>query len=308
MNKVTVRVPASSANLGSGFDSLGIALNLYNYVTVAKRPNGLKINIKGEFTEGIPKDENNLVFRAIKFVAEKAQTDLPGLEITLTNHIPPSRGLGSSSAGIVGGIVAANALFGNPFKKSELIDFAAEIEGHPDNIAPAITGGFVSCVYKRGKVRYISSPLKDDLNFAAFVPDFYLRTKKARSVLPKLVHFKDAVFNISRSALLTASLITGDYSNLRSAVDDRIHQNYRKRLIPDYDVIFRLAYRNGALGVFISGAGPTLLAMVRATNLDFSSKVSRMLNKRPAHWKLKMLKADNCGAILIDEEETEIEN
>lgn len=306
MSKITVRVPASSANLGSGFDCLGIALGLYNYVTVTKIPSGLKINIKGEFTDGIPTDENNLVFKAIKFVADKAKKPLPGLEITLKNHIPPSRGLGSSSAGIVGGLVAGNALLGNPFKKSELIDFAAELEGHPDNVTPALAGGFCTCVYKNNRVRYVSSKLKEDLSFAAFVPDFYLRTKKARSLLPKLVQFKDAVFNTSRSALLAASLITGDYSNVRCAVSDRLHQNYRKRLIPDYDGIFRLAYKNGALGMFISGSGPTLLAVVKTANKGFSSKISGTLNKKFTHWHLKMLKADNFGAVLINENELEV--
>lgn len=303
MNKVIVRVPASSANLGSGFDSLGVALSLYNYITVTKCASGLKINIEGEYTEGIPRDENNLVYRAIKLVADRAGENLPGLEISLKNYIPPSRGLGSSSAGIVGGLMAGNALFDMPFKTNQLIDFAAEIEGHPDNVTPAFTGGFVSCIYKNGRVRYISNPVKNDISFAAFIPDFYLKTKKARSVLPRYVHFRDAVFNTGRSALLTASLITGDYSNIRSAVADRLHQNYRKRLIPGIDDIFRLSYRNGALGVFISGAGPTLLALVKSSNTDFCAKVTGTLNRKLTRWHLKMLSADNEGAALINEQE-----
>lgn len=300
MREITVRIPASSANLGSGFDSLGIALNLYNYITVREKESGLSITVPDDPGCHLPRDNSNLVYRGISMVARRSGNKVGGLEIELKNNIPSSRGLGSSSAAIVGGLVAGNALYGNPFSKEELLNFAAEIEGHSDNVAPALYGGFTTSVMKRQTVKCIKNNLKDDIKFAVFVPDFHLRTKRARMVLPRIVPFTDAVFNTGRSALLTASLISGDYTHLRTGVADRLHQNYRRRFIPGFDEIFRLAYKNGALGVYLSGAGPSILAIIKSDNIDFNAQISGVLNKKLTHWQLHILEPDNEGAILIN--------
>jgi len=299
MKEVTVRVPATSANLGSGFDSLGIALNLYNYITVKERESGLLITVPDEPDSHLPRDNTNLVYRGISMVARRSGNRLGGLSIELKNNIPTSRGLGSSSSAIVGGLVAGNALFDNPFSKTELLDLAAELEGHADNVAPAIFGGFTTSVMKRQTVKCIKNDLKNDIKFAVFVPDFYLRTKRARMVLPRIVPFSDAVFNTGRSALLAASLISGDYTHLRTAVSDRLHQHYRKRFIPGFDEIFRLAYKNGALGVYLSGAGPSILAIIKSDNHDFNAHITSVLNKKLTHWQLHILDSDNEGATLV---------
>lgn len=300
IKSVTVRIPATSANLGSGFDSLGIALGLYNYVTIKKSDSGLKIRTSGGLTGGIPLDRTNLVYRAASVVANASGNDSEGIELVLRNNIPASRGLGSSSAAIVGGLTAANSLYGTPFTKQQLLNFAAELEGHADNVAPAIYGGFTTAVPRASSVSCISNPLRDDIKFAVFIPDFYLKTKRSRNVLPRFVPFRDAVFNTGRSALLTACLISGDYTHLRTAVSDRLHQNYRKRLIPGIDEIFRLSYKNNALGVYLSGAGPTILAIIKSDNNDFNAKVSGVLNKKLTHWHLQILNADNEGASQIN--------
>lgn len=300
MNEVTVRVPATSANLGSGFDSLGIALNLYNYVSVSKKESGLFITIPDEPNSHVPRDNTNLVFRGISAVAKHSGNKIGGLNIELRNNIPSSRGLGSSSSAIVGGLVAGNALFDYPFSKEELLNLAAEIEGHADNVAPALYGGFTTSVMKAQTVKCIKNNLRDDIRFAVFIPDFYLRTKRARTLLPRMIPFKDAVFNTGRSALLTASLISGDYTHLRTAVADRLHQNYRKRLIPGLDEIFRQAYKNGALGVYLSGAGPSILAIIKSNNHDFNARMTSVLNKKLTHWQLHILDSDNEGASIIN--------
>lgn len=296
---IRVRVPATSANLGPGFDCMGLALGLYNYITVEEIEKGLVIDILDDSKRYLAADERNLVYRAMKRVFEKVGYRARGLKITMENHVMVTRGLGSSSAGIVGGLLAANAMCKNPLSKDELLDLAVEIEGHPDNVTPALLGGFTITVMKKNGPRYIREEIRDDLRFAALVPDFFLQTKRSRTVIPRTVRHKDAVFNASRTALLTACLLTGKYENLRTAAADRLHQDYRRKLIPNMETIFRLCYQNGAYAVYLSGAGPTIVAMVAADNQKFQESVQAKLQGRLKDWHLYMLKADNEGATLL---------
>ena len=300
MKNVTLRIPASSANLGPGFDCLGIALGLYNYVSVSETDRDVTIRTDGGLSAGVPLDSSNLVYRAMNLVATKCGKNFSGLDITLKNNIPTSRGLGSSSAAIVGGLLAGNILLDNPFTKEQLLNIGAELEGHADNVAATLYGGFTTSVSRANLVSCVKNPVKDDLKFAVFIPDFHLRTKKARTLLPRVVPFCDAVYNLGRSSLLSASLISGDYTHLRTAVSDRLHQNFRKRLIPGIDDIFRLSYKNNALGVYLSGAGPSIVALIKSDNTDFNAKVSGVLNKKFNHWHLQILNADNEGAAQIN--------
>lgn len=299
---VKVRVPATSANIGPGFDSMGIALGLYNYVTAEENNSGrLEIDILDNSREFLPEDENNLVYKSMKRVFEMTDYKCPGLKLTLENNIMITRGLGSSSAGIVGGIVAANKLCGDKLSINEMLKLAADIEGHPDNVTPALAGGFTVNVMTKHDIRYVKTELDPNaLCFAALVPGFYLQTKKSREVLPKSVPHNDAVYNTGHSALLTASLITGKYENIRTAVGDKLHQNYRKRLIPNMDSLFRLCYDNGALGVYLSGAGPTIIAIVDAKDKNFGCTISKVLLDKMKDWKLHMLSPDNIGACVLD--------
>ncbi|MBR5151967.1 MAG: homoserine kinase [Clostridia bacterium] len=297
-----VRVPATSANMGPGFDSMGVALNLYNYVTVEEIDSGLVIDITDETGKYIRKDEKNLVYQSMKAVFDKVGYTPKGLHLILENNIMVTRGLGSSSAGIVSGLLLGNALAGNPLSKDTLLAMAVDIEGHGDNVTPALMGGFCINVNQNGKIRYVSTPVKEDLMFAALVPDFYLQTKKARSVLPRSVTMWDAVYNTGRSALLAASIMSGKYENIRAAVGDKLHQRYRKRLIPNMDALFQACYDKGALGVYLSGAGPTIVAIVhREKAATFSGEMHTVLSKRMKNWTLHMLEADNQGAQILDE-------
>ncbi len=296
---IKVRVPATSANMGPGFDSLGVALELYNYITVEEIGTGLEINILDSTKEFLPKNKNNLIYRCMKEVFDRVGYSPKGLRLTLENNIPVTRGLGSSSAGIVGGLYAANLLAGSPLSKEELLDMAVKIEGHADNVTPAIMGGFTVSVLQRDRHHFVRHSLKDDLQFAAIIPDFPLATKKARSILPRTVLHRDAAYNVGHSALLAASLITGDYSHIRTAIGDRLHQYYRKTLIPSMDEIFNICYRHNALGVYLSGAGPTLIAIIGAENKNFLPEVSRILAQKMQNWHLEILNPDNRGVMEI---------
>lgn len=296
---IKIRVPATSANMGPGFDSLGVALELYNYITVEEIESGLEIEILDEASKFLPKDERNLVYRCIKEVFDKVGYHPKGLRLTLENNIPVTRGLGSSSAVIVGGLYAGNLLAGNPLSKEELLSMAIKLEGHADNVTPAMTGGFTVSVMQKNKHHYVCHRLKDDLRFAAIIPDFPLATQKSRSILPRTVSHRDAAYNAGHSALLAASLISGDYSNIRAAIGDRLHQYYRKSLIPSMDEIFNICYRHGALGVYLSGAGPTLIAIIRDTSKSFHPDVSRILAQKMQNWRLEILKPDSIGVTEI---------
>lgn len=296
---VTVRIPATSANMGPGFDSMGIALKLYNYVSAEETDGGLEIEITDSTREFLPTDETNLVYRCMKRVFDEVGYRPRGIKLTLTNNIPVTRGLGSSSACIVGGLTAGNALSGGRLSRDDILNIAAKLEGHADNVTPAVFGGFTVSVLQREELYHIHLPVGDGLRFAAFIPDFQLATKKSREALPDTVSHKDAVYNAGHSALLTASLISGHYENIRPAIGDRLHQGYRRGLIPSMDEIFELSYRYDALGVYLSGAGPALIAIIREENRDFFPEISRVLTKKLKSWHLEILEADIQGAVEI---------
>ena len=260
---IRVRVPGTSANCGPGFDSIGVACTIYNDLELTlKGEEGLVIEIEGEGAANIPADEHNIVLRAIRTILKRAhrEDEVKGFHIRMTNHIPLSRGLGSSAAAIVAGLKAANALLGNRFSRRELLQMATNIEGHPDNVAPAIFGGFTISVVTRGRVECFSLMPRMPLKLVVAVPEFPLSTRLARSVLPEQVKMKDAVFNVSRAALLVAALTKGQPRFLRNAFADALHQPYREKLIPGMKDVFRAACRAGALGASLSGAGPCLIA------------------------------------------------
>jgi len=292
---IRIQVPATSANLGSGFDSLGIALNLYNQVWMEESDT---IDISSKDSIQVPTDDSNLIFWAAKQVYEKCGRKLPGLKIVQLNNIPMARGLGSSSACIVAGILGANRLLGGPLSVQELINLAAEIEGHPDNTTPAIEGGLAASAIEAGRVYSVSVPVSEKIRFALFIPPFELKTEKARSVLPTEYSRSDAVYNLSRSALMAASLFSGKLENLRVAVQDKIHQPYRASLIGHLDDVFRLSYELGSLGTYVSGAGPTIISMIDAADTEVFARyaANHLEEKGISGWEIKVLNTDSDGA------------
>ncbi len=291
---IRIDVPATSANLGAGFDSLGIALTMYNRVWMEEWD---KIDIKAVDKTVIPTDENNLIYWAAKHIYDICGKTLPGLKIIQENNIPMARGLGSSSACIVAGILGANRLLGSPFSQYDLINIAAKIEGHPDNTSPAISGGLVASAMEGERVYSVSVPVSEKIKFAVMVPPFELKTEKARKLLPEKYSREDAVYNLSRAGLMTASLFSGNIENLRVAVQDRIHQPYRSELVENYDAVFRTSYELGSLGTYMSGAGPTIISLIESTNDDFIKNIETQFEKKQIkNWQIKFLSADSQGA------------
>ena len=298
---VTVKVPATSANIGSGFDSIGVALQIYNTITVEETNEGLRIDILDETRDFLPRDSRNLVYRAMQKVFDEVGYVYKGIHITQDNKIPVTRGLGSSSASIVGGLVAANKICKNALSNDKIMMLAAELEGHPDNTTAAITGGMAIAVMA-DKIYNITLPIDEEkLCFAIFVPDFILRTKRARRALPRTIPHSDGVFNAGRAALLAASIATERYDNLKTALEDRLHQPYRMGLIEGVDILFKKSSDFGALGSYISGAGPSIIAIVKAEKQqEFYTKMNEFLSCEMYKWKLQMVKPDNKGVKIIE--------
>lgn len=266
MDKVSLRVPATSANCGPGFDSLGLACTLYNELTYEiTRTRGFQLQVTGEGAEYLKPFGRNLAFAGFLKVWNAVTGNRRiGLKVTMHNRIPMSRGLGSSSSAIVAGLFAANCLCDNYFSKDELLGMATDIEGHPDNVAPAIYGGFTISYMDQGKSHSLRLLPAEPLKFIAVVPDRRLQTYVARQAIPESVPHKDAVFNASRSALLVGSLLSGKYEYLGHALEDRLHQPYRAHLIPGLADVFAAARDKGAYNAIISGAGSTVMAYAPA--------------------------------------------
>ncbi len=295
---IKLQIPATSANLGAGFDALGLALGLYNYVEMEESD---KIDISSADGIDIPDDEHNLIYVSAKDLFEICGKKLNGLKIVQTNNIPMARGLGSSSACIVAGLAGANHMLGHPLSVDDLVDLAAQIEGHPDNTAPALLGGIVTAVFDGRKVHWVKQEVFTKLRFVAIIPDFELKTEKARACLPTEISHKDAVYNLSRAALFSASLLTGKFENLRTAVHDKLHQPYRMELIPHCREVFDIAYTHGAYGTYISGAGPTIMAIIDEDNTYFCGKMRFSLENAGIYgWQVHEFMIDNDGTQIIN--------
>lgn len=274
---VRVRVPASTANLGPGFDTLGMALSLYARIEM-KESRETRIRLYGDQLAGIPADKTNLIYKIAQQLFAEAGVRVPELDIAMQSDIPLTRGLGSSASAIVGALAAANALIGEPFGQDDLFQMATRLEDHPDNAGASLFGGIISAVWNGKRATGIKLDPPDDLTLLLAVPDFHLSTEKARNLLPDTVSRKDAVFNVSHASLLTAALATGRLDLIGEAMQDRLHQPYRSDLVPGMAHILRDAPKHGALGVALSGAGPAMIAFVDRNRADGEKLESFLLN------------------------------
>lgn len=299
---VRVRVPGTSANCGPGFDAIGVACTVYNEMelTLTSEPQ-LSIEIEGEGAANIPTDDRNIVWKSIGLLLRRAKRakEYRGAVIRMQNDIPLSRGLGSSAAAIVAGLKAANLLLEEPFTRRDLLDMATEIEGHPDNVAPALFGGFTVSVKGRRRVDCFAFQPKLPLKLVVAVPDFPLSTKMARSVLPTEVPLQDAIFNIGRAAMLVAALSKGNPHFLRTAFDDALHQPYREKLIPGMRDVFRAARHAGAIGATISGAGPCLMAFTLDHETQVGNAMIEAFRRHDVRADVLQLAVDTSGVVEI---------
>jgi homoserine kinase len=298
--RVHVRVPATSANLGPGFDSLGLALALYNEV-VAEESDRVTVTIEGEGKSRLAPNERNVVARGVQAAYEAGGRAFRGCALACVNRIPLARGLGSSAAAWVGGLVAGNALLGSPLDRNTLLGLAARAEGHPDNVAAALLGGLtVACSGPEGTTA-VALPVPAGLRWIALVPDITSATAEARAVLPATVAREDAVFNVQRVALLLASLQANRPDALSIALEDRLHEPHRLRLFPWMPGVVAAARRAGALGCVLSGAGPSLLAVV-ATAAGAADAVARAMEQALGRagivGRAQALEVDRQGAVV----------
>lgn len=296
MNKsFKVVVPGTSANMGPGFDSMGLALNLYNIYKFEKIESGIELS---GFDEGY-NNLDNILYKAMEVCFDKANYKISyGIKISeIKREIPVSRGLGSSSALIVAGIFAANKFMGDLFNLDELLDLAVLIEGHPDNVAPAILGGIVIASVLDKKTHYQKVVSKNHYNYIAIVPRYELKTQMARSILPKTLDYNDAIYNISRVGLLVSALINGDDSAVNIAMNDRLHEPFRKKFIKGFDLIKEEAYNNKAIASFLSGAGPTIMILSKGEDL-LIKKMREVLNKENLTYDILELNLDMNGVLI----------
>jgi len=290
-----IRVPASSANLGPGFDCFGIAWQLYNELEFELCDSGLYIT----GCDDRYANEENLAYTAYRLVLERCGIEPSGLRINFaSSRIPISRGLGASSSLLVAGVMAANELHGLKLSKQDILEITTALEGHPDNVVPALCGGLSASAMVAGKPVTVPYPVSEKLCFTALIPPFELSTADARRVLPQHVPRADAVFNVSRAALLLSALGSGDTELLRMAMDDKLHQPYRIPLVRGYDIARGLAYKCGAAAVCISGAGPTILCV--SDTPDFVARMTEASAFPLPGLRILPLEVDNVGAKIIE--------
>lgn len=280
---------ATSANVGPGFDCLGICLSKANVVQFSEFDGAVVINNHADTL----KNKENLIAKSFFETAEIIGKKFNGVKIDIKTGIPLSRGLGSSASCITAGAAAAYLLSGMTPVKSDLFEIAAAIEGHPDNVAPNIFGGGIISYVNGDKYKCLEFKIHEKYKFLALIPSFRLSTQKAREILPELYARNDAVYNISRVAMLLTAFQFGNDNLLNEALDDKLHQPYRKTLIKDYDTVTKLCVDCGAVGTYLSGAGPTIMAVV--TGKSAQQKIARQLSESGLSWQPELMRVNNDG-------------
>ena len=311
--KVSVKVPATSANLGPGFDCLGLALPIYNTITIEETVlpgTGVEINLLSEeenidemIFDNIPRDENNVIYKAVEMLYNSIGQEPSELRINIQSQIPITRGLGSSASVVVGGLMAANKLLGNPADTTALLSIATEVEGHPDNVAPAILGGFVLASQEDdGSIICEKLNWPEEWDITVCIPDFELSTNIARSVLPDAVKLQDAVYNAKHLAMMIQAINNKDPKLMKAAMHDKLHQPYREKLVPGMrEIMEAFKHEDGVIGCVLSGAGPSMLIISHKYDLDkIQSKVREIWEGQSIKTDIRTLKVEPNGAEILE--------
>ncbi|WP_334329937.1 homoserine kinase [Companilactobacillus sp. HBUAS59699] len=285
---IRIKVPATSANIGVGFDSLGLAVSFYGIIDFENSTSKLEIT-------GCPKkyqNENNLIYRAFISGCRYMKQDIPNLKISIDNDIPIARGLGSSAVCIVAGLKGASAWFDNNLSDEEILNLATAIEGHPDNVSPAIYGGLCASINHNGDIQVAHYKVSDKLQFVAMIPDYPISTEAAREVLPASMSYSEAIYQIGHLGVLIKALELGNMPMIQSAIVDKMHEPYRKKLIPDYDQVLKICQEENVI-LYISGSGSTLMAIAQKNQVtDLTNRISSDF----PNWQIKPLTVDTNGA------------
>ena len=307
MTLVRVKAPATTANMGPGYDCLGMALDVWNIIEVEVLDSGEPVvEVTGEGAGELGTGRDNLVYRSMEFLFQDAGQEMPLVRIRCDNAIPLARGMGSSAAAIAGGLVAANAICSQDYTPNDLLEMAATIEGHPDNVAAAILGGMqlvISDKTEEGSRLYaVSINVPPELRAVVFVPQVRIATEDARAVLPEKITVADAVHNMGRIGLLVASMTTNHPEYLAIATQDLLHQPYRQPLFPAMKVIFKAALDAGALGVFLSGSGSTVLALTQGREMTVAYEMAEAARQASVEGNVRVTQPTVRGAHLIGQE------
>ena len=304
MASIRVKAPATTANLGAGFDCLGMAIDIWNILevelTAGQRPHDPLVAISGEGSDELATDNSNLVYQAMEFLCVEAGKPLPMIHLRCENNIPLSRGLGSSAAAISSGLVAANVLAGNMFEPNDLLEMAATLEGHPDNVAAAILGNLQLVVTADEQLFPVAIHPPSDLKLVIFIPEVRIATDEARKVLPGCISISDAVHNASRVGLLVAGMLTDHTEYFYHAVQDKLHQPYRQPLFPAMKIIFQAAQDAGALGVFLSGSGSTIMALTKGREMTVAYEMGEAARQTGVIGDIKITNPTHEGTVVID--------
>lgn len=306
--EITVQTPATSANLGPGFDSLGLALQLYNRFVVEERgddPNCPSFEVHGVLGARLSTGPDNLFFRAFTLLYERQRMELPAIHIRMHINVPPGCGLGSSATAVVGGLVAANELLrarDKALTREELLELAVEVEAgnHPDNVAPALLGGLVATTSVGGSIHAIKTPFPSALRAVIFTPSFPMDTIAGRKLLPASYSKADATFNTGHVALLLAALQTGRYELIGEAMQDRLHQPYRQALFPAMPAIIDAAIAAGAHGASLSGGGSSLIALASSRFQEIARAMKETARSNGVEGTGMILRADQVGARVLN--------
>ena len=311
--KVSYKVPATTANLGPGFDSLGMALPIYNIISIEETvlpSTGVEVNVMKDVEDAellelneVPQDRDNIVYKAVEMLYNLVGQDANELKITIQTNIPIAKGLGSSASVIVGGLLAANELLGFPADETALLTIATEAEGHPDNVVPAILGGMVmSSMEDDGSIIHRKLNWPEDWHITVGIPDYELATNVARSVLPESYSLEDAKFNARKYAMLVHAIDTKDAELMKASMDDRLHQPYRERLVPGFKEIKEaLKHEEDVLGVVIRGAGPAIIIISRKNVVEkIQDVVKETWNNLNIHSEVRTLCIEENGASKVE--------
>ena len=307
MTLVRVKAPATTANMGPGYDCLGMALDVWNTIEIEVLDSGEPaVEVTGEGAGELGTGRDNLVYRSMEFLFQDAEQEMPLVRIRCDNAIPLARGMGSSAAAIAGGLVAANAICSQDYTPNDLLEMAATIEGHPDNVAAAVLGGMqlvISDKTEEGSRLYtVPINVPPELHAVVFVPQVRIATEDARAVLPEKVTVADAVHNMGRVGLLVASMATNHPEYLAIATQDLLHQPYRQPLFPAMKVIFKAALDAGALGVFLSGSGSTVLALTQGREMTVAYEMAEAARQASVEGNVSVTQPTVRGAHLIGQE------
>lgn len=294
MSGVRVRVPATTANLGPGFDCLGCALTMHASFTCETIDAGLEIT-------GCPepfRNADNLFVRAFRRAERAIGAAETAFRLHIATDVPVSRGLGSSATLLAGGVAAANALHGSPLSRQAMVELCNELEGHPDNVAPAVLGGMCASLVRDGRPVTARVDVSSEVGFIALIPNYASETRAMRAALPKEIPFADAVFNASHLAVLLRAFEAGDFSQIAAAMDDRLHQPYRRPLLPEFDRAERAAREAGCAAFCLSGSGSTCLGVARAgETAQIADRIASVLAGSPCEWRAVALDIDREGVV-----------